>query len=193
MIATDTEYNLNSAQAARMLGVTQKTVIRWANHGRFGFMTIKSPKGLRYKFSIAEVDQFIEEYGDELHITPQTAEHVNEKNSNLVEEGIVTEKFSAEFNKKVEEEGTFRKLYKQKTEEVNNLNSKLQTASYHIAQLEEKIKSHIPLLEHNNKIEYFEEQITKFKKILEKEKIINISFFVLSALILLEAIIYLVF
>lgn len=195
------EYDLNSAQVAKMFGVTQKTIIRWANAGRFGFITVESAKGVRYKFSSAEIGEYMEENQPETYIIQSNKKEESTVETKIEQEGTNEQVQKPENNTPtIEGEAIFKDLFLQKEDEVKELNNQLQKASYHIAQLEEQIKARIPMIEHRTQMEKIEERsiemeakVIQIKKQLEKEKIINISFFVLSAIVLIEAIIYMLF
>lgn len=214
--ATATQFDMTSAEAARLLGVTQKTVIRWATNGKIQYSTIKSLKGTRYKFSGAEINALADQNQTQVYSSTATdetnqesvetettdeekntaSEKSSEKNQG---EGVLTQKFTGKMkSQEAGEVSVFKTLFEQKEEQLQEANQQLQKASYRIAQLEEQIKTRIPLLEHRTNMQMLEEKQTdlqgelgKMQKRLEREKIVNISFFVLSALILIEAIIFL--
>lgn len=205
MVATKTEYNLNSADVAKMFGVTQKTIIRWANSGKFSYVTVKSTKGLRYKFNESEVKKMLpgsdnaEEYGRRNSDTESFDQEPAEVENKVKTDRVISVPFEAKIADQSRNE-MYKELFLQEKNETRMLNEKLQSASYRIAQLEEQVKTRVSLIEHRSTMETLEletgklnSQMQVLKKQLEREKIINISFFILSALIILEVVLYFVF
>jgi len=225
MTTTSTEYNLTSAQVAKKFDVTQKTVIRWTNNGRFNCAKVSTTKGLRYRFAEDEIEKaLIKAKKENWEVGKNAFIQQEENNANYKKEekspgeGVISEKFTAKLEQKAPaQEGErgmtaqahtsagshtnteiYKELYQEKEKEVQNLNEKLHHASYRMAQLEEQVKTRIPLIEHNVDMKQLEMQnkevsaeIKALSKRLEKEKIINISFFILSGLIIMEIMIYL--
>jgi excisionase family DNA binding protein len=183
---TKVKYDITSAKAAQLLGVSQKTVIRWAQAGKLGFTDVRGSKSGKYRFSGNDVTKLCKKIGRTTSVQTVNLDFTEEKlpaNVNKIEDKV--------------ENKIFKKLFEETKHELQEKQNKLEGANYRVGQLETQLKNSVPLLEFSKKVSEKEDEreglrgnVRTLEKRLEVERRMNWIFLSLLVIFLVEIVVF---
>jgi len=146
-------YTTTREEAAKLLGVSTRTLDRYTKQGK---LRVKLSADRKILIHVKDLEKIVK------HPLPEKTFAKRKTSSKEKIEPVAAE--AVEVTTENVEEKVFRELYDEANKDLKQKQEKLEAASFRVGQLEAQLKNSVPLLEHKQKEEVMVGETSRLKE-----------------------------